>query len=79
MAMSEKTATPTVGQYDIQYLQRQIDSLYKSDQDIKKLIKLLVRILVDKKIIGEELAKTFEESKKPAKEDLAKLIDWLFK
>ncbi len=30
--------------------------------DLRKKIKLLVRILVDKKIIGSELAKTFEET-----------------
>lgn len=56
--MSEKTVAsePVVSWSDYRYLQ---DQIYAQ----KKMIRLLVRILVDKKIIGEELAKTFEESK----------------
>lgn len=30
--------------------------------DLKKKIRLLVRLLVDKKIIGDEIAKSFEET-----------------
>jgi len=55
--MSEKPVEPEVKWSDYRYLS---DQIYAQ----KKLIKLLVRILVDKKIIGEELAKTFEETKK---------------
>lgn len=45
--------------------------------DLKKKVKLLVRILVDKKIVGEEIAKSIEEST-PEDEKLAedKLIEW---
>ena len=38
------------------------------EEDMRKMkskIKLLVRILVDKKLIGAELAKTFEETSSP--------------
>jgi len=60
MSIPEKTVAsePVVSWSDYRHLQ---DQLYAQ----KKMIRLLVRILVDKKIIGEELAKTFEESKKP--------------
>lgn len=38
--------------------------------ELKKKIRLLVRLLVDKKIIGEELAKSFEETSSD------ELIEW---
>jgi hypothetical protein len=65
--MSEKTVAsePTVSWSDYRYLS---DQFYAQ----KKMIRLLVRILVDKKIIGEELAKTFEEGKKIN----PKILEW---
>jgi len=77
--MAEKATEAPVTRSDTQWLQRQIDDLYKADRDMKKMFRLLVRILVDKKIIGEELAKTFEESKGTTKADVQKLIEWLLK
>jgi len=50
---------------DLRWLQERVDRM-----GIK--IRLLVRILVDKKIIGEELAKTFEETSL----DKEKLLEW---
>ena len=53
------------------------EMVYRDNQiaDLKKKIRLLVRILVEKKIIGEEIAKTFEESKMTPSES-KDLIKW---
>jgi len=61
----EKTEPRYLTWDDLRWLQERVDRM-----GIK--IRLLVRILVDKKIIGEELAKTFEETS-PDKE---KLLEW---
>ena len=53
---------------DYEYLSKRI-----RDQD--KKIRLLVRILVDKKVIGPELAKTFEETASSSKDILAWYLD----
>ena len=42
-------------------------------RDLQKKIRLLTRILVDKKIIGEEMAKTFEETTLIDKKEL---LEW---
>ena len=66
--MSEKSLTePTVSWSDYRYLSDQLHAQ-------KKMIQLLARILVDKKIIGEELAKTFEEGKEVKINP--KILDW---
>jgi len=73
MAMKEEQATPTQGDYD--YLSRRIQSLEERQRDdyerLNKRIRLLVRILVDKKIVGEEVAKSVEETGKNS------LVEWL--
>jgi len=47
----------------------------KRIEDTNKKIRLLVRILVDKKLIGPELAKTFEETASSSKDILAWYLD----
>ena len=63
--MSEKEeAKPW--QPDVNWLQRRLDRLETEMRDQcrthARRIRLLVRILVDKKIIGEEIAKSVEET-----------------
>lgn len=53
--MSEVKQEASFTREDYRYLQNRM-------RDQGKKIRLLVRILVDKKIIGEELAKSFEET-----------------
>ena len=73
MSMKETEATPTQGDYN--YLSRRIQSLEERQRDdyerLNKRIRLLVRILVDKKIVGEEVAKSVEETGKNS------LVEWL--
>ena len=56
MADTQKVTEPTITWSDYKYLQERI-------RHAEEKIRLLIRILVDKKIIGEELAKSFTESK----------------
>ena len=48
--------------------------MHKRISDDKKMFRLLVRILVEKKVIGEELAKTFEET-----QSSDELLEWFLK
>jgi len=59
----EKAEEPTVRRSDIEYIERRIESAFEDRQKIKKMLKIVVAILVDKKLIGEAVAKTFMESK----------------
>lgn len=69
MAM-EKEDKKTLTRDDLRWLEERMDRLSKQIRDTNKRIRLLVRILVDKKIIGPELAKSFEETS--AKE----ILEW---
>ena len=69
MAMSEKV---TVQSYTADDFYRDIKYYDNKITMLEKKIKLLVRILVDKNLIGEQLAKTFEETTPDNKE----LINW---
>lgn len=78
--MEKKSEPEWKGDYD--WLSRRVDRLenttYERDEANKKRIVLLLRILVDKKIIGEEIAKSIEESfAKNNEEETNGLIDWL--
>lgn len=78
MEMSEKSANvPVVTKSDIDWLNDRIDRVYESISKVNTKIKLLVRILVDKKTIGPELAKTFEEARELTPEDIQKLLKYL--
>jgi len=44
-------------------LRRETNYLREDIENLKKKIKFLVAILVDKKLIGEQVAKSFSESK----------------
>ena len=58
---------------EIDWLNRRIDMQYQEIQQLRKKIKALVAILVDEKIIGEELGKIFEESKETTN---SKIVEW---
>jgi len=77
MMPQEKTAPAPVTQDQFQNQLRYYDDQM---QKMKTKIRLLVRILVDKKIIGEEIAKTFEETnetnKSPLKPVTDELLQW---
>ena len=67
---------------EYRWLSKRIDRVEEEMRDQCKnhtrRIRLFVRILVDKKIIGEEVAKSIEESlAKGTKEETGELIDWL--
>lgn len=69
-------------QPDYNWLSRRIDRLenemYDRTNANKKRIVLLLRILVDKKTIGEEIAKSIEESyAKGNEKEVGELIDWV--
>ena len=74
MAMAEKEA---VSKNDIQWLNDRIDSINNRINKLTKTLRLLFAHLVDKKIIGEELGKAFQETQdKLSPEDRTELIDW---
>lgn len=66
---------------DYKWLSRRIDRVENDMQEQcrnhTRRIRLFVRILVDKKIIGEEVAKSIEESLPKNEEEIDGLIDWL--
>jgi len=78
--MMEGEKTESVTQNDLSYLSRRVDrietTMYDRFSAMSKRIRLLVRILVDKKVIGPELAKSVEETfgQNP---DADALLDWL--
>jgi len=65
--MSEQTK-PEV-KYATQY---DVDYLYKRLGDLRKQIRMIIAVLIDKKIISPELGKRIEESKPE------EAIDWIF-
>lgn len=60
---------------DIEWLGRRIDSINEDYRRLRKVLRIVIAILVDKKLVGENVAKTFTESKE--KVDVDKLIKWL--
>jgi len=74
--MSEVKAESTYNcESEIKWLQRRLDSVNEDYRKLRKMIRIVVAILVDKKFVGENVAKTFMESKKAG--DVDKLIEWL--
>jgi len=67
-------SVPAVSKSDIDYLHRRIDDQNDRIDELTDKIKLLARILVDKNIVGEEIAKSVEESEGP---DNLDLMAWL--
>lgn len=55
-------AEETINYATTEFVNNRFEYYNEQLRNANKKIKLLVRILVDKKIIGEELAKTFEET-----------------
>ena len=72
MAYNEKVveATPDYAR-EIKYINDRLTRIDNRISNEKKMFRLLVRILVDKKVIGDELAKTFEET-----QSSKELLDW---
>jgi len=68
---------------DYEWLSRRIDSLqermFEENQNLRRKLRLLVRIMVDKKIIGAELAKSVEESFASDDEAANDKLEWLLK
>ena len=60
---------------EVRWLNRRLDSVNEDYRRLRKMVRIVVAILVDKKFIGENVAKTFMESKETA--DIDKLVEWL--
>lgn len=85
--VKKEAEQPWKGDYN--WLSRRIDKFEKEIDDVRsemreqcrdhtRRVRLFVRILVDKKIIGEEVAKSIEESvAKKDTEETNDLIDWV--
>jgi len=81
MSVETEKDTKAAWQADYNWLSKRLDridtEMSERIVELRKKIRLLVRILVDKKIVGEEIAKSVEES---APEDEVKkeeeLIEW---
>jgi len=74
----EKDEEPAYAtQRDYEYLEKRLSDAWKDRQAIRKMIRVILAILIDKKIIGEETAKAFMESKEElSPERIAKLLKW---
>lgn len=73
----KKEETPNYAtKSDIQWIERSLERARQDREKIKKMIRVIVAILVDKKLIGEQIAKTFMESTQTGP-DPEKLIAWL--
>ena len=77
MSYEKKTEEPKyASESEISYLKERLESAYEDRRKIKKMIRVILAIMIDKKLIGEETAKAFMESKKVTPEQLEKLIVW---
>lgn len=74
MSVSKEEAQPNYITWE-EY-QRSISYLKEDVRNLRKKVRLLVRILVDKKIVGEEVAKSIEESLKERNDPV---LDWFLK
>jgi len=63
MSVEKETEPEYASKYQISYLERRIDYATEERQKQKKMINTILAILVDKKLIGENTAKAFMESK----------------
>lgn len=82
MSEEVKKAEPNyVTRESLSWLERRVDRLAdemrEQCRNHARRVRLFVRILVDKKIIGEEVAKSIEESLPKNEEEIEGLIDWL--
>ena len=75
MEKAKEEAAP-VTKSDIEYLERRMERAYQDREKLRKMIRIVIGILVDKKLVGEQLAKTFMESREV---DLDKLLEFLEK
>lgn len=63
MSNIEKEEPKYASKYDVSYLERRLNTAYNERQKLKKMINTILAVLVDKKLIGENTAKAFMESK----------------
>lgn len=73
---AEKATVPSVTKSDLDWVHKRIDYVNEDLRAMRSKLRLLVRILVDKKIIGVELAKTFAEAKEISPEDMDRIVAW---
>jgi hypothetical protein len=78
MAYEKETQAAYASESSVRYLEERITRINERMQNDKKMLRLLIRILVDKKIIGPELAKTFEETIGQTPE-AKELVEWFLK
>ena len=84
MSVCEKEETPEcITKDELKWIERRIENndkyITNRVEKLETKIRLLVRILVDKKMIGAELAKTFEESVAPKRDTTNIMKDFLAK
>lgn len=70
---TEKAAVQSVSKSDIDYINSRIDRINERIDKLNKKVALVLAVMIDKGMIGENLAKKIEESKG----DDSDLIDWL--
>ncbi len=80
MSECEKAEAPEcITKDELKWIERRIENndkyMTNRVQKLETKLRLLVRILVDKKLVGTELAKTFEESIEP-KRDTSKIVEY---
>jgi len=61
---------------EVRWLSQRMERQYTEIENLRKTIKLLARILADKKVLSPELMKTFEETVPDTSKDL---IEWYIK
>lgn len=70
---AEKATVSSVSKSDIDYVNNRIDRVNERIDKLNKKVALVLAVMIDKGMIGENLAKKIEESKG----DDSDLIDWL--
>lgn len=74
MSVRKEEETPNYITWDEH--RRSMRYLEEDVRNLRKKMRLLVRILVDKKVVGEEVAKSIEESLKGRSDPV---LDWFLK
>ena len=72
--MEETTKVQPDYSNEINWINGRIDGLYEELRTDRKRVRMLVALLIDKKIIGEELAKQIQETFKS--EDKTEILNW---
>jgi len=73
MSVQEKEEAQVVTKSDLQYIEDRLTRAWEDRQRIRKSIRTIIAVLVDKKLVGENVARAFMESKK---ENTEKILEW---